>query len=290
VADDRKGIVCVLLSLVLHGVVFSLGGMAKMTIAPDQFVVSLVSEVYPVGSHPQGASEKPRAKRPAQKEEQPKTGIPQVPRMVSSVAAVASQEDGADSHRERPLVGIPVEPSAGTQSDENRTGPADAITGAGSAATFILPADAPRQLTKSAGSGDKTTGPDAGDAPVIAGLGMPTQAAGVGGESTGGGTGDIPVTAAFGTVNGPRFLYRELPEYPLLAKRRRQEGRVVLSISLSEKGVLTGIEVVEASHVIFIAPSIEAVKRSRFAPATRNGIPVAAKALLPVRFVLAIEN
>jgi protein TonB len=65
---------------------------------------------------------------------------------------------------------------------------------------------------------------------------------------------------------------------------------VVLSLSLSEKGGLTGVEVVEASNAIFVAPSIEAVKRSRFAPATRNGIPVAVKALLPIRFTLKNES
>jgi len=65
---------------------------------------------------------------------------------------------------------------------------------------------------------------------------------------------------------------------------------VVLSLSLSEKGILTKIEVVEASNVIFIAPSIEAVKRSRFTPAIRNGIPVAVKALLPIRFTLKNES
>jgi protein TonB len=111
-----------------------------------------------------------------------------------------------------------------------------------------------------------------------------------GDKAMGRGAGEPPGPAGFGAPNGPRFLYREPPEYPLLAKRRKQEGRVVLSLSLSEKGSLTGIEVVEATNAIFIAPSIAAVKKSRFAPATRNGVPVAVKALLPVRYALTKEN
>jgi len=291
VADDRKWIVYVLFSLVLHGVIFSLWGMAKETVKPDLFVVSLVSEVSSAGTRPQGASERLRAKGTAQKEEQPQVGITQHPRPVSSVPAAANQKAGADSRPEHPLAGTdPVTPSANAVNDDNRACPSNAISGAGSAPTFAVPGDSPRQPTRAAGTGGDTTGQGTGDPPIMAGLGTLTHAAGAGGESTGRGTGDPPVIAGFGKPNGPRFLYRELPEYPLLAKRRRQEGRVVLSLSLSEKGSLTGIEVVEASNAIFIAPSIEAVKRSRFAPATRNGIPVAVTALLPIRFTLKNEN
>ncbi len=289
--DDRKWFVYVLFSLLLHGVVFSLWGMAKETIEPDRFVVSLVSAVSPVGTRPHGASERLRAKKPAQKEVQPKAGAPQLPRTVSSVAVVENQKAGADSRPEHPLAGIdPVAPSASALNDDNRPAAPGAISIAGSAATSAVPVNSPRPLTRAAGTGGDTTGQGTGDASVIAGSGTPTHAAGAGGESTGIDSGAPPIAAVFGTPNGPRFQYWELPEYPLLAKRRRQEGRVVLSISLSEKGGLTGIEVVEASNAIFVAPSIEAVKRSRFAPATRNGIPVAVKALLPIRFTLKNES
>jgi TonB family protein len=291
VVDHRKWTAYVLFSLLLHGVVFSLWGMAKETIEPDQFVVSLVSEASPIGSRPQGALERPRAKRPAQKEEQPKAGTPQLPRMASSVAAVENQKADADSRPEHPLAGIDaVVPSASTQSEDHRTSPPKAISVAGSAATLAVPGNSPRQLTHSAGVGDRTTGRGTGETSVVAGFGTPTHAAGAGGDTTGRNSGAPPIVAVFGTPNGPRFLYRELTEYPLLAKRRRQEGRVVLSLSLSEKGSLTGVEVVEASNAIFVAPSIEAVRRSRFAPATRNGIPVAVKALLPIRFTIKNES
>lgn len=109
------------------------------------------------------------------------------------------------------------------------------------------------------------------------------------GNGTGHGTQNSSVIERFGMPDGPRFLNRELPQYPLLARRRKQEGRVVLSISIGENGCVTGIEVMEASNPIFIGPSVEAVKKSSFAPAMRNGVPVASKALLPIRFTLNRE-
>lgn len=289
--DDRKWFVYVLFSLLLHGVVFSLWGMTKETIEPDRFVVSLVSAVSPVGTRPHGASEGPRAKRYAHKEVQPKAGTPQLPRTVSSVAVVENQKPGTNSRPEHPLAGSdPVAPSASALNDDNRPAAPGAISVAGSAAISAVQGNSPRQLTHPAGAGDSTTGQGPGETSVVAGFGTPTHAAGDGGESTRIDSGAPPIAAVFGTPNGPRFLYWALPEYPLLAKRRRQEGRVVLSISLSEKGSLTGIEVVEVSNAIFVAPSIAAVKRSRFVPATRNGIPVAVKALLPIRFTLKNES
>ena len=57
-------------------------------------------------------------------------------------------------------------------------------------------------------------------------------------------------------------------------------------VCITENGRLLGVEVVNASDSIFVAPSLEAVKRSTFSPATHNGVPVPTKAILPIRFVL----
>ncbi len=97
-----------------------------------------------------------------------------------------------------------------------------------------------------------------------------------------GGTGGLKV----GAPGGPRFVHRETPEYPLYARRRKKEGKVVLLVHITEQGRLSEVEVVESSDPVFVGPSLEAVKRSTFAPATMNGVPVSVKALLPVRFVL----
>lgn len=113
---------------------------------------------------------------------------------------------------------------------------------------------------------------------------------GTGGTGTGTGAGrggeGGPVEARFGDVDGPRFLHYEEPAYPSEAKRRGREGRVVLLVSIDEKGKLVRADVVEATNQIFAQSAMEALKRSTFAPAKRNGLPIACTAMWPVRFAL----
>lgn len=92
--------------------------------------------------------------------------------------------------------------------------------------------------------------------------------------------------AKFGSPDGPRFLHREIPEYPFLARKRKKEGKVVLAVVIDAMGRMIKTEVVEASDKIFIETSLEALKKSTFLPAKRKGWPVASRALLPIRFSL----
>ncbi len=101
----------------------------------------------------------------------------------------------------------------------------------------------------------------------------------------GGGTGGLG-QAEFGGLGGPRFLHRELPEYPRLARRRKKEGTVSLMVTIDAHGKLVNVDIVAASDPIFVGPSVEAVKKSTFVPARRNGVPIAVKAILPIRFAL----
>ncbi len=128
------------------------------------------------------------------------------------------------------------------------------------------------------GGGDGTVHGDA--------QGKGGRGSGTGGGGLGGGYGPGIGEAGFNSPAGPRFLHREIPEYPLLARRRKKEGKVVLMVTIDEHGRLVDVEVVEASHPLFVEPSIEAVKKSTFLPATRNGTPIAVRAMLPIRFSL----
>lgn len=112
------------------------------------------------------------------------------------------------------------------------------------------------------------------------------RAAGIASGSGGGGAGAGDTDAGFGTPSGPRFLYREIPEYPFLARRRKIEGKVVLAVFIDAAGKLTKVEVIEASDRTFADASLEALKKSTFLPARRNGRPVASRAILPIRFTL----
>ncbi len=112
--------------------------------------------------------------------------------------------------------------------------------------------------------------------------GSATDAAGGSGRGTGAGERD----AGFGSPSGPKFLHREIPEYPFLARKRKIEGKVVLDVVIDATGRLTRAEVVEASDRMFAEASLEALKKSTFLPARRNGRPVTSRALLPIRFSL----
>jgi TonB family protein len=95
-----------------------------------------------------------------------------------------------------------------------------------------------------------------------------------------------PLYAAFGATDGPRFLHRELPEYPFVSKKRGEEGTAVLTLLIDGRGRLLSAEVVSATNAAFAEAALRAMKKSTFKPAEKNGKPVTSKAILPVRFTL----
>ena len=92
--------------------------------------------------------------------------------------------------------------------------------------------------------------------------------------------------AEFGLENGPRFLHRELPVYPLIARRLGKEGTVLLRLTIDEKGNLLNVEVLDGAGYGFTEAAVEAVKKSTFTPAIVDGKAVPSKAILPIRFSL----
>jgi protein TonB len=90
----------------------------------------------------------------------------------------------------------------------------------------------------------------------------------------------------FGSFGAPKFLFCEIPKYPLMARKLGREGRVVLKLAIDEKGTLMDVEVIEDGGYGFTAAALEAVKKSKFLPAEKNGRPIKSLAILPVRFVL----
>ncbi len=95
-----------------------------------------------------------------------------------------------------------------------------------------------------------------------------------------------PIDTKFGSSVAPAFLHREMPVYPLLARRLGKEGKVVLRLTIDERGNLLDIEVLKKADFGFTEAAIEAVKKSTFLPAEKDGKPVASRAILPIRFTL----
>ena len=96
----------------------------------------------------------------------------------------------------------------------------------------------------------------------------------------------IPLITIFGSSEGPKFEERAEAEYPFAAKKRGQEGTVVLRLSIDELGILQDVAVVEATDPVFIDSAVASVKKSFFIPAKSNHRPVASQAILPIHFKL----
>jgi len=78
------------------------------------------------------------------------------------------------------------------------------------------------------------------------------------------------------------------PDYPEAARRRREQGRVVIRVAVSEDGVPMEVAVaVSSGHPPLDAAAMAAVQRWRFAPATRAGRPIPGNAEVPIDFRLA---
>jgi len=95
-----------------------------------------------------------------------------------------------------------------------------------------------------------------------------------------------PHDVEFGTAIGPKFLHRELPAYPMMARKFGREGKVVLRLTIDNRGNLLNVEVTQRAGSGFTEAAIEAVKRSTFLPAKKDGRTIDSRAILPIRFML----
>ena len=74
------------------------------------------------------------------------------------------------------------------------------------------------------------------------------------------------------------------PEYPADLRSSNVEGTVILAVSIDEKGAVTTCEVTKSTDKRFEAAAVEAVRKWKFSPATKNKTPVSCKVTLPIRF------
>jgi len=100
-----------------------------------------------------------------------------------------------------------------------------------------------------------------------------------------------PVPAAEAPIEPPRYemayLNNPAPAYPPLARRAKEQGRVVLRVLVSASGAAQDVEVRTSSgYERLDRAAVEAVRRWRFAPARRGAQTVAAWALVPILFQL----
>jgi protein TonB len=100
-------------------------------------------------------------------------------------------------------------------------------------------------------------------------------------ESMGGGASGGAAEGAAPRADNPA------PAYPYAARRRGQEGRVVLEVEVLADGGAGAVAVARSSGVASLdRAAVDAVRRWRFRPARRNGRTVRSTVRVPVRFAL----
>lgn len=83
------------------------------------------------------------------------------------------------------------------------------------------------------------------------------------------------------------YLHNPKPDYPPLAKRRGQEGEVLLRVSVSADGLPTQVQLARSSTIPALdEAAIAAVRQWRFVPAKQGNAPVASAVIVPVGFHL----
>jgi periplasmic protein TonB len=87
-------------------------------------------------------------------------------------------------------------------------------------------------------------------------------------------------------VIAPRAIYDPEPEYSEEARKVKQQGTVLLSLIVDEQGRPRNIRVARSLGMGLDEKAIEAVKNWKFAPGTKDGIPVAVQVDVEVSFRL----
>ncbi|MEA3207262.1 MAG: periplasmic protein TonB [Chthoniobacter sp.] len=93
--------------------------------------------------------------------------------------------------------------------------------------------------------------------------------------------------ASFGNAGyvPPQFRLRYKPLYPEEARQQRLEGTVLLLVSIDSAGRVTNTNVLRScGHTVLDRAALAAVRSWQFDPARQDGVAIAARVEVPVRF------
>lgn len=86
------------------------------------------------------------------------------------------------------------------------------------------------------------------------------------------------------TTEPPVPVRTVAPEYPGALRRSGVSGIVTVICLIDEKGDVQEVTLEKSSDEAFTQPALDAVKKWKFKPAKRDGVAVAIKVSIPVRF------
>jgi TonB family protein len=95
-----------------------------------------------------------------------------------------------------------------------------------------------------------------------------------------------PGVKTAGGVQAPEYISRVLPEYPLLARQSKQEGKVVVQAIIERDGSVSYPRILEHQPLGLDASALYAICGWQFKPATLEGKPVRVFYVLTVNFKL----
>ena len=83
------------------------------------------------------------------------------------------------------------------------------------------------------------------------------------------------------------YLNNPRPSYPAISRRMNEQGKVVLRVFIDESRNPQQIEINKSSgYERLDKAALDAVKRWKFVPGKRNGVPEGMWRLVPINFVL----
>ena len=113
----------------------------------------------------------------------------------------------------------------------------------------------------------------------------PARSGGNSGGQTGAGAGAADGGGRRAGYVPPHFLIRYKPLYPEAARAQRLDGTVLLLVSIDAAGHVTGTNVQRScGHAVLDRAALAAVRSWRFGPARQDGVALAARVEVPVRF------
>ena len=95
-------------------------------------------------------------------------------------------------------------------------------------------------------------------------------------------TGPIRVST---NVQEARLLHRAVPQYPLMLRNARMEGKVVLRAVIAKDGTIQSLEAV-SGNILFVEAALEAIRQWRYLPTLLNGEAVEVETVITVVFTL----
>ncbi len=85
----------------------------------------------------------------------------------------------------------------------------------------------------------------------------------------------------------PRYRLNEPPPYPRLARKRGQQGTVILGVLVNREGRVDDLQVEESSgYGLLDRAALKAVRKWRFEPGRRGDVKVTMRVRVPVTFTL----